>query len=92
MKNIYKNALVSVSNKEGTCGVCKSSLYESVRTRIGIHRRNSSNVFTECGRNLQIVSVSDQTKFPEVMNGRVKTLHPHIFLPILAGASELCGR
>ncbi len=33
---------------------------------------------------LKITSVSDVTKFPEILNGRVKTLHPHIHAGVLA--------
>ncbi|GAB6175212.1 IMP cyclohydrolase [Desulfobaculum senezii] len=33
---------------------------------------------------LTVHSVSDVTGFPEIMNGRVKTLHPHIHAGILA--------
>ncbi|MBU1004075.1 MAG: IMP cyclohydrolase [Proteobacteria bacterium] len=33
---------------------------------------------------LPVASVSDVTGFPEIMNGRVKTLHPHIHAGVLA--------
>ncbi|NJB69232.1 phosphoribosylaminoimidazolecarboxamide formyltransferase/IMP cyclohydrolase [Desulfobaculum xiamenense] len=33
---------------------------------------------------LRVASVSEVTGFPEIMNGRVKTLHPHIHAGILA--------
>lgn len=33
---------------------------------------------------LDVASVSDVTGFPEIMNGRVKTLHPHIHAGVLA--------
>ena len=33
---------------------------------------------------LEVASVSDVTGFPEIMNGRVKTLHPHIHAGVLA--------
>ena len=33
---------------------------------------------------LKVASVSEVTGFPEIMNGRVKTLHPHIHAGILA--------
>ncbi|WP_461210794.1 IMP cyclohydrolase [Desulfocurvus sp. DL9XJH121] len=33
---------------------------------------------------LKVASVSDVTGFPEIMDGRVKTLHPHIHAGILA--------
>lgn len=34
--------------------------------------------------NIKVIKVADITKFPEILNGRVKTLHPLIFGPILA--------
>ena len=37
---------------------------------------------TEAG--IAVTSVSDLTQFPEVLDGRVKTLHPHIYAGILA--------
>ncbi len=33
---------------------------------------------------LKVTSVSEVTNFPEILNGRVKTLHPHIHAGILA--------
>lgn len=33
---------------------------------------------------VKVMSVSDLTQFPEVLDGRVKTLHPHIYAGILA--------
>ncbi|MBN2355062.1 bifunctional phosphoribosylaminoimidazolecarboxamide formyltransferase/IMP cyclohydrolase, partial [candidate division KSB1 bacterium] len=34
--------------------------------------------------NIPVISVSDVTQFPEILGGRVKTLHPHIHGAILA--------
>jgi len=36
------------------------------------------------GKNIPVTEVSAITKFPEILDGRVKTLHPLIFGPILA--------
>lgn len=79
MKCNYKNALVSVSNKEGIVE-CVKTLCDS-GTRV-VSTGGTAKMLLDAG--LPIVSVFDQTQFPEVMDGRVKTLHPHIFLPILA--------
>lgn len=81
MKAVYKNALVSVSNKEGLLE-CVRPLFES-GARI-VSTGGTAQFLKSAG--IQVVSVSDQTQFPEVMGGRVKTLHPHIFLPLLARA------
>ena len=35
-------------------------------------------------KGLKVTSVSELTGFPEVMDGRVRTLHPHIHIPLLA--------
>lgn len=79
----YKNALISVSNKEGLLD-CAKRLSQS-GTRIvstgGTAQFLSKNA-------IPIVSVEEQTNFPEIMGGRVKTLHPHIFLPLLARSTH----
>ncbi|MDE0151649.1 MAG: hypothetical protein OXK80_04020 [Bdellovibrionales bacterium] len=76
---IYKNALISVSNKEGLED-CAKKLSQS-GTRI-VSTGGTAQFLSKHG--VPIVSVEEQTQFPEVMDGRVKTLHPHIFLPLLA--------
>lgn len=76
---IYKNALISVSNKEGLED-CAKKLSQS-GTRI-VSTGGTAQFLSKHG--VPIISVEEQTQFPEVMNGRVKTLHPHIFLPLLA--------
>ena len=40
------------------------------------NRRNSKNPLASAG--LSVVGISDVTGFPEMMNGRVKTLHPNV--------------
>lgn len=37
---------------------------------------------------IDVLEVSDLTEFPEILDGRVKTLHPLIFAPILAKKNE----
>ena len=72
-------ALLSVSDKSGVIDVARGLAargYELVST--GGTRR----VLTEAG--LPVVSVSDLTGFPEMMDGRVKTLHPALHGGILA--------
>ena len=76
---IYKNALVSVSHKEGLVE-CVRFLFES-GTRI-VSTGGTAQVLEKAG--IKTESVSQQTQFPEVMDGRVKTLHPHIHIPLLA--------
>jgi phosphoribosylaminoimidazolecarboxamide formyltransferase/IMP cyclohydrolase len=76
---MFKNALISVSDKNG--------LIEFIKPFVGKGLRVVSTGGTaEYLRSHQIpvVDVSEQTHFPEVMGGRVKTLHPHIHMPLLA--------
>ena len=37
---------------------------------------------------LDVIDISAVTGFPEVLDGRVKTLHPHVFAGILARADR----
>ena len=75
----YKNALISVSNKEGLLD-CAKKLSRS-GTRI-VSTGGTAQFLSKNG--IPTALVEEQTNFPEVMDGRVKTLHPHIFLPLLA--------
>ena len=71
-------ALISVSNKDG--------IVEFAR---GLHQLGIEIISTGGTRNtllaanIPVVAVSDITNFPEIMNGRVKTLHPKIHGAIL---------
>ena len=42
------------------------------------------NIFKKISQDLKIQEISDFTKFNEILDGRVKTLHPFIFSGILA--------
>ncbi|MFC0523674.1 bifunctional phosphoribosylaminoimidazolecarboxamide formyltransferase/IMP cyclohydrolase [Pontibacillus salicampi] len=75
----HKRALLSVSNKEGIVAFAKQLVeqgYELVSTG-GTKRK-----LEEAG--VPVASVSDITQFPEILQGRVKTLHPHIHAGLLA--------
>jgi len=76
---IYKNALISVSNKEGLVE-CAKQLSQS-GTRI-VSTGGTAKFLLK--HKIPIATVEKQTQFPEIMDGRIKTLHPHIFLPLLA--------
>ena len=81
---IYKNALISTFNKDGLIA-CAKKLSQS-GTRI-VSTGGTAQFLLKNG--VPIVPVEEQTKFPEVMDGRVKTLHPHIFLPLLSRLEHL---
>jgi len=70
---IVKRALVSVSNKEGVVEFCKEihQLGIEILSTGGTAKLLSEN-------NIKVIEVSDYTGFPEMMDGRVKTLHPKI--------------
>lgn len=75
---MFKNALISVSDKSGLIDFLKPfrSGLRIVSTG-GTARFLRENGFT-------VTDVSEQTQFPEVMGGRVKTLHPSIHMALLA--------
>ena len=68
-----KRALVSVSDKSGIVDLCKglNELGIEILSTGGTARLLAEN-------NINVLEVSDYTGFPEMMDGRVKTLHPKI--------------
>lgn len=74
-----KTALISVSDKTGIIGFAK----ELVALGIEIYSTGGTyNLLKENG--IDIKTVSELTSFPEILDGRVKTLHPAIHAGILA--------
>lgn len=74
MSNVPINtALLSVSDKSGLVDLSRelSAFNVSLLSTGGTHK-----LLTDEG--LEVREVSDYTEFPEMMNGRVKTLHPRI--------------
>jgi len=72
-------ALISVSDK--------SNILELARTLQDLNIEIISTGGTAAllkENNIQVTEVSDYTQFPEMLNGRVKTLHPKIYGGILA--------
>ncbi|GIL18432.1 MAG: bifunctional purine biosynthesis protein PurH [Oligoflexia bacterium] len=76
---MFKNALVSVSDKTGLVDFLR--LYAQKGMRI-LSTGGTAQHLKENG--FQVVDVSEQTGFPEVMGGRVKTLHPNIHMCLLS--------
>ena len=76
---IVKRALVSVSNKSGIVDFCKglSKLGIEILSTGGTAKLLAEN-------NIDVIEVSDYTNFPEMMGGRIKTLHPKIHGGLLA--------
>lgn len=74
-----KRALVSVSDKTGLTELVQNLVnldWEVISTGGTYH------VLQQAG--LPVVNISDVTGFPEILDGRVKTLHPNIHSGILA--------
>lgn len=74
-----RRALLSVSDKTQLIPFAKGLLEAGVEL---ISTGGTFRALQEAGLNVQ--SVESVTGFPEIMNGRVKTLHPHIHGGILA--------
>ena len=75
----FKNALVSVSNKEGLVDFILPLAKNGMRV---ISTGGTARQLKKAG--VCVVEVSQQTGFAEVMDGRVKSLHPRVYMPLLA--------
>ena len=75
-----KRALVSVSNKEGIVELC-SVLTNEHQVEI-ISTGGTLKSLLDGG--VKAIDISEFTGFPEMMDGRVKTLHPKVHGGILA--------
>ena len=76
---MFKNALVTVFDKTG--------LYECLKPLVEGGMRVVSTGGTAQflkSKGLSVTMVEEQTGFPEILSGRVKTLHPLIHIPLLA--------
>lgn len=72
-------ALISVSDKTGVTAFAKRLASKDVEI---LSTGGTAKTLREAG--LKVIDVSDVTGFPEMMNGRVKTLHPKIHGALLA--------
>lgn len=79
---MFKNALVSVSDKTGLLEFIKPLASRGMRV---VSTGGTSKYLRENG--VEVVEVSRQNGFPEVMDGRVRTLHPNIHMALLARSS-----
>jgi phosphoribosylaminoimidazolecarboxamide formyltransferase/IMP cyclohydrolase len=76
---MVKRALVSVSNKAGLVDFCR----ELVKLKVEIVSTGGTAKSLQ-EANIPVTLVSEVTGFPEILDGRVKTLHPKIHAGILA--------
>jgi len=73
-----RRALISVSDKTGIVEFARSL------TELGVEILSTGGTFKLlCDNKIPAIEVSDHTGFPEMMDGRVKTLHPKIHGGIL---------
>jgi phosphoribosylaminoimidazolecarboxamide formyltransferase/IMP cyclohydrolase len=76
---MFKNALISVSDKTGLVEFIKPLAEQGLRI---VSTGGTAQHLRAAG--LKVFDVSEQTHFPEVMGGRVKTLHPNVHMCLLA--------
>ena len=78
-----KRALISVSDKSGIVAFAQELV------ALNFEIISTGGTFKHLQENgISVIKVSDITGFPEIMNGRVKTLHPAIYGAILADKSN----
>ena len=74
-----KSALISVSDKSGL----EPLLKKLNELNVNIISTGGTSKFIE-GLNISVTDISELTQFPEMMDGRVKTLHPNVHGGLLA--------
>jgi len=79
IKRPIRRALLSVSDKSGLADFARVLARHGVEL---ISTGGTARVLRDAG--LAVTDVSEVTGFPEIMDGRVKTLHPHIHGGLLA--------
>ena len=76
---MIKRALISLSDKSGIAEFAKNLSDKGIEI---LSTGGTAKLLRESGIN--VIDVGDYTGFPEMMNGRVKTLHPKIHGGLLA--------
>jgi len=74
---MFQRALISVTDKTGLIDFLKKIKVSEIVATSGTAKYLTEN-------NFSCLEVSEITGFPEVLGGRVKTLHPTIHMPLLA--------
>jgi len=83
MPSTKKYALISVSDKTGLIDFARQLLDSGFNL---LSTGGTRNLLSDAG--LGVTGVSDFTGFPEIMDGRVKTLHPRIHGGILGRSQD----
>lgn len=76
-------AIISVSDKNNLAPFSK----ELVKLGFTIYSTGGTLTFLQDNK-IEVQSIKSLTQFPEILDGRVKTLHPHIHAGILADKSK----
>ena len=76
---MIKRALISVSDKAGIAEFAQKLAEKGIKL---LSTGGTARLLRESG--LEVMDVTDHTGFPEMMDGRVKTLHPKIHGGLLA--------
>lgn len=76
---MFKNALISVSDKAGLIEFLAPYVKSGMRI---VSTGGTAQHLKAAG--YSVIDISEQTKFPEVMGGRVKTLHPNVHMALLS--------
>jgi phosphoribosylaminoimidazolecarboxamide formyltransferase / IMP cyclohydrolase len=74
-----KQALISVSDKTGVVALCKALHVLGIKL---ISTGGTAKLLADEG--LPVTEIADHTGFPEMLDGRVKTLHPKVHGGLLA--------
>src|SRR2546423_12448521 len=74
-----RRALISVSDKSGVVEFARQLAELGVEI---ISTGGTAKVLADAG--IPVIGVSDVTRFPEMLDGRVKTLHPAVHGGLLA--------
>ncbi|HEX8090884.1 MAG TPA: bifunctional phosphoribosylaminoimidazolecarboxamide formyltransferase/IMP cyclohydrolase, partial [Blastocatellia bacterium] len=82
-----KRALISVSDKTGLVDFARRLARQSIEL---VSTGGTARALREAG--LEVRDVSDVTGFPEILDGRVKTLHPKVHGGLLAIRANLDHR
>ncbi|MBM4308121.1 MAG: bifunctional phosphoribosylaminoimidazolecarboxamide formyltransferase/IMP cyclohydrolase, partial [Deltaproteobacteria bacterium] len=78
-----RRAIVSVSEKTGVASFAKTLAQMGVEI---LSTGGTAKMLREQG--LSVMDISDYTGFPEMMDGRVKTLHPKVHGGLLGQRSK----
>ena len=79
MSTKKKYALISVSDKKNLEDISRFLINNN------FHIISTGGTYTTLKEmNIPVIQISDITNFPEIMDGRVKTLHPNVHAALLA--------